>query len=81
MFKEINKGNFNTSTHPYSTRQSNLIESSFQRLSTTQKSIYYEGPKIWNSLSSSMKTIQDFNLFEKKLKNYYVSQYSLTRTS
>ena len=78
MFKEINKGNFSTSTHPYSTRQSNLIESSFQRLSTTQKSIYYEGPKIWNSLPSSMKNIQDFNLFKKKLKNYYVSQYSLT---
>ena len=76
MFKELKLGNFEIASHRYSTRGSTLIQPSFQRLTTTQKSIYFKGPQIWNSLPKSITDLSNFNLFKKNLKTYFISKYS-----
>ena len=76
MFKELKLGHFNIASHRYSTRGSTLIQPSFQRLTTTQKSINFKGPQIWNSLPKSITDLSNFNLFKKNLKNYLISKYS-----
>ena len=74
MFKELKLGNFDIASHRYSTRGSTLIQPSFQRLTTTQKSIYFKGPQIWNSLPKSITDLSNFNLFKKNLKTYFISK-------
>ena len=39
--------------------------------SKTQRSIKYQGPLVWNSLDSSLKTCKTLNYFKAKLKNCF----------
>ena len=41
------------------------------RLSSTQRSILYRGPSLWNELPSNIKTAPSLQSFKDRLKNYY----------
>ena len=44
------------------------------RLSSTQRSILYRGPLLWNDLSPNLKTATSVKAFKDQLKNYYKSE-------
>ena len=76
MYKSSNFLLHRSDIHSYSTRSSNDIQPEFQRLSCCQKSIYFAGPILWNSLNSEIRNLQSFNHFKSALKQHFVSQYS-----
>ena len=61
--------------HSYNTRNSSDARPSFQRLTTTQQSIKYVGPKVWNSIPSNVRCISSFNKFKSELKKHLIAQY------
>ena len=74
MFKNLN--NFNTfSNHNYRTRGRFLLRPQFQRTVITQQSIKYRGPKTWNSLPNSIKSIRTLPSFKLNLRKLLISQY------
>ena len=62
--------------HSLNTQSRGLPVSSFHRLSTTQHSISFMGPKIWNELPRNLTEISRFGEFKRKLKEYFIDQYS-----
>ena len=75
MFKQIEAGNFRTQ-HGLNTRNRNLAVPQFHRLSTTQHSITFQGPKFWNALPDSLKNLGKLPKFKIELKKYLVGLYS-----
>ena len=75
MFKSIEKGNFQTSNRR-STRFTNRAETTFHRLTSTQRSVSFMGPKMWNSLPSDIRDISKLGPFKRKLKDFLLSSYS-----
>ena len=63
--------------HNYATRNRELLLPSFQRLSVTQKSLSYVGPSIWNSIPNSIRTVESFYSFRKKLRKYLIDSYNI----
>ena len=60
--------------HQHETRQSSNDNFSFPLVLTNykQKSIVYEGVKIWNSLSLQIKKLPNKSSFIKNLKSYFL---------
>ena len=75
MFKALQQGLFSNS-HNLNTRNSNLATASFHRLTSTQHSVSFSGPKIWNSLPSNIRNINSLPSFKLKLKQYFINQYN-----
>ena len=76
MFK--NKNNFSSNNHTYGTRNRNQLVSMYHRLTQTQKSISFMGPKIWNELPAEIREIDCINVFKKSVKNWYSRNYLLS---
>ena len=76
MYKN-HKSNVFRVHHNVNTRSRDLPLSSFNRLSSTQRSITFTGPKIWNSLPVSIRDSESLNKFKRELKSYFISQYWL----
>ena len=74
IFKSISEGHFKIG-HNLNTRQQNLAEPIFQRLSLTQRSLSYIGPVFWNQLPSHIREIDKLPLFKRTLKSYLLSSY------
>ena len=74
MFKKIGKGEFSTSNYP--TRSVNSLIPQFQRLTSTQRSIFYTGPKIWNDIPVDIKNSPSILSFKRNYKSYLISRYS-----
>ena len=63
-------------SHSYNTRQRNNLNSAYQRTVTTQMSLSFSGPNIWNSIPDSIKNLPTLNLFKMKLKDYLIDKYA-----
>ena len=81
MFK-YNKGltnnnNYNASHREqvYNTRNKNAMLPTFQRLTTTQQSISYRAPHVWNSLPVSLKELSSLPKFKLETRKYLLSFY------
>ena len=74
MFKKIGNGEFSTSNYP--TRSVNSLIPQFQRLTSTQRSIFYTGPKIWNAIPVDIKNSPSILSFKRNYKSYLISRYS-----
>ena len=61
--------------HDLNTRYAHHRRPTYHRLTTSQHSIYYMGPTIWNSLPPRIKEIQTISSFKKKLKQHLISSY------
>ena len=59
VFMHSNPSYFLSSSriHQYSTRTMNQMRPNFQRLTTTQHSIFYSTPKNWNHIPETIKTL------------------------
>ena len=59
---------FNNETHQFNTRRNKDFHIPFARTSVTQKSVYFAGPKLWNSLPLTLKECHSLNIFKTKYK-------------
>ena len=75
MYKLTKNPNFNNNAHQYNTRNRSNIQPQFQRLTTTQKSLNYTGPKIWNSIPIEIKNKPSLQSFKNHLKQHLIDQY------
>ena len=71
---------FTSSVHPYSTRQSSKRNLYLASVNTTQyglRSLKFTGPRLWNSLPTSLTTSNSLRIFCKTLKNSMLNCYSI----
>ena len=76
MFKKIS----NTPPvpqHYVNARNVNQLRPQFHRLSTTQHSISYMGPTIWNSLPHEIRETPIISSFKRKVKQHFLSLYAV----
>lgn len=72
MYKNLEKYQ---KCHPRNTRSKADVVSKFHRLTLTQHSVSFLGPKIWNNLPNSIQTAKSLPIFKDKLKKYFISFY------
>ena len=74
MFKNSNLGIFYLN-HDYNTRNRDQPNSTYQRLTLTQHSIYFKGPTIWSSIPENIQQSSSLALFKKQYKNHLIQLY------
>ena len=62
--------------HSYNTRNNNRARTAFQRLTQTQLSLSYAGPKAWNAQPQCIRNAETINIFKKQVKNHYLAKYN-----
>ena len=75
VFKARKKGLY-TTDHSRPSRYRNLVLPSLHRLTLTQHSVSYAGPKIWNHLPENVRSIDSLPRFKSFLKRYFLNKYS-----
>ena len=65
----------NADNHNYNTRFALNFEFPNNKLEFGNKSISYQGVKIWNSIPSNIKNSKSLNLFKSNYKDSFISQY------
>ena len=71
---------FTSSGHSYSTRQSSNRNLYLASVNTTQyglRSLKFTGPRLWNSLPTSLTNSNSLRIFCKTLKNSMLNCYSI----
>ena len=61
--------------HQHDTRFRNNLLPSHHRLTTTQRSLSYVGPTVWNSLPADIKNLVSLHKFKNETKKLFVSTY------
>ena len=74
LFLNFEQNNFDR-THDFNTRNRNLLLPNFQRLTTTQQSLTFTAPSIWNQLPDELKSSRSFPIFKRNLKKYFIASY------
>ena len=65
--------------HVYSTRASPYyFEHPICRTKIRERSISYQGPRLWDSLPDYLKYITSIYIFNKSITAYVISQYTST---
>ena len=75
MFKSLKTGLYKK-THPLNTRNKKKAQPSFHSLTMCQQAVSYNGPNEWNALPKSLTDILTIGSFKRKLREYFLSQYS-----
>ena len=65
----------NSQIHNYNTRNAHLFRLPLCRTNTRQFSIYFQGPKFYNSLTSTITASPSSASFKRKLKEFLLSKY------
>ena len=65
----------NHSFHQHSTRQSEEYHLPLLRTSFAKNTFIYDGPKLWNSFTDSLKNAPSLNTFKKRLKTFLFNKY------
>ena len=76
----LNLKKFTSSVHSYSTRQScnrNLFVASVNTTQYGLRSLKFTGPRLWNSLPTSITNSNSLRIFRKTLKNSILNCYSI----
>jgi hypothetical protein len=60
--------------HLHFTRQNRHLRPKITRLKSSQNSLLFKGPTIWNALPTNMKEQSNVNSFNYKLMNYFLNQ-------
>ena len=66
-----------TRTHDYFTRNHNLLLPDYQRLTCTQKSITFIGPKVWNEIPDEICNSASLEIFKRLLKKFLIDKYEI----
>ena len=75
MQKALKEGKYRTQ-HSLNTRNRNLAQSVFHRLTMGQQSLSFMGPKTWNGLPENVRCIDNLSSFKYSLKQYLLRQYA-----
>ena len=75
MYENCRMPRFSTN-HDYDTRFSSSATPIFQRLTLTQHSIDFMGPRIWNAIPDYIKDSPSLQVFKKKFKMYLIETYT-----
>ena len=77
ILPEIFKNIFttNASHHTYLTRKNKNYRSFLARTTTSQHSLRFNGPKIWNNISEDLKQCSTITRFKRKLKDLHIHKY------
>ena len=70
----------NCDVHSYNTRSKNSFRLPHCRATVRKVSLRFEGPKIFNSLSSEIQNASSTALFNSKLKSFFLSISTLKAT-
>ena len=68
--------NFNV--HAHFTRQVTHFHLPFIRTSLTKKTIKYEGPRLWNSLTDHLRQSKNLLTFKRNFKSTLLNNYCVT---
>ena len=68
----------NSQIHNYNTRNAHLFRLPLCRTNTRQFSIYFQGPKFYNSLNSTITALSSSASFKRKLKEFLLSRISFS---
>ena len=61
--------------HSHNTRFRNHLLPVFQRFSSSQRSVNFVGPNIWNNLTPEIKESPSIHILKRRLKKYFTSSY------
>ena len=64
-----------TSTHLHNTRGNNQALPRYRRLNSSQRSLSYICPTVWNSLPEFIKCSESLNIFKNNLKTHLLENY------
>ena len=67
----------NCDVHSYNTRSKNSFLLPYCRTNVTKFSLRFQGPKIFNSLSSEIHNVSSTALFNSKLKSFFLDKDTL----
>ena len=73
---KIQNGSYQVS-HNLQTRNRNLAQPKFHRLSRCQQSCTFNGPNNWNKLPIDIQNTKSISAFKSKVKSYYLSGYDI----
>ena len=77
MYKQnMQNGEMFQTVHEYNTRGRNNAQQTFQRLTQTQQSITFAGPRAWNRLPVEIRNSASLKIFKKRVKIYYLDKYT-----
>ena len=62
--------------HGYGTRGRNDAQQAFQRLTQTQLSVSFAGPRVSNALPHNIQDSPTFGIFKRQVKEFYLSRYN-----
>ena len=63
-------------SHSYNTRNRSNLNPTFQRLTTTQRSLSHSAPAVWNGLPDDLKMSESLPIFKRNLKTYLINRYA-----
>ena len=62
-------------THTHNTRHHSLLLPHFERLTTTQNSLHYRIPTLWNTIPIEIKNSQTITQFKRLYKDHLLTKY------
>ena len=63
--------------HNIQTRNQNLPQPMFQRLTSTQRSITFTGPSFWRNIPPEIRSSNSLYVFKKELKKFLLNEYNV----
>ena len=75
-YKTFHSQNFRYPEHSYHTRHASNPIPSFQRLSSTQRSLSFSLPSVWNELPNNVQNSTNLREFKSRCKSYLISKYA-----
>ena len=70
----------NASIHSYPSRNPNSFYIPFARTNTRLSSIKYAGPRNWNAIPTSIRSLPLLHIFKRKLRTYIINGAYVTNT-
>ena len=80
MYKKVHDGDASVvppRVHDYSTRNRSSIRTAFHRLTSTQQSVDFAGPRLWNNLPADVKESNSFAIFKRNMRADLLNKYNL----
>ena len=62
-------------THPYLTRNRNMLNPMFNRLTQSQRSLFFSAPTVFNTLPDVVRNAPSIGSFKIKLKRFLLGSY------
>ena len=75
MHKQKLMGNLPLNVNTHNTRHHEEIRPEYHRLTLSQHSVSFMGPRIWNSLPPNIQSIRRDHAFRKAVKFFFLDQY------